>query len=423
MIGKLLGDIIAENDSHMLDKAFLETTDFKTLVGDSDRCVVVGRRGTAKSALVYRLKKYWKSQDKTYAKVIAPDEDQIIGLRDIFSFFGDNFIHIKAAAKLSWRYALYMELIIFFSAHYKYGKFVDTRNIKSHVEIWKDRNRSFTSKLRIKLKQIISKGGSPQTKIAELSDDLDLNQVENTLFEALEKANFHYRLLIDRLDEGYTPDSIGVALVDGLVQTVIDLNSRGNSHLSALVFLRDNMHRSIAFNDPDFTRNIEGQVLRLHWDEYSLFNMVCNRLRIAFDKKVENNNKLWNSACAKEVRGKEGFRIALRLTLYRPRDILVLLNNAFLDSSSKGSRILLINSIEASAKSISEHRLTDLHKEYETIFPAIDLFTSSFVGSKTEISIEEACQRVDKILGKDDHSKEKQQDVVIFENSLQGYMV
>ena len=53
MIGKLLGDIIAENDSHMLDKAFLETTDFKTLVGDSDRCVVVGRRGTGKSALVY----------------------------------------------------------------------------------------------------------------------------------------------------------------------------------------------------------------------------------------------------------------------------------------------------------------------------------------------------------------------------------
>jgi hypothetical protein len=419
MIGKLLGDIIAENDTPMLDRAFLETADFKTLAESSDRCVVVGRRGTGKSALAYRLKKYWKAQEKTYVSIITPDEDQIIGLRDIFSFFGDNFLHIKAAAKLSWRYALFMELIIFFSAHYKYGKFVDTRNIRSHIPLWKDRNRSLTSKLRIKLKEIISKGESPQSTIADLADELNLNQVESTLIDALEKANFHFRLLIDRLDEGYTPDSIGVAMVDGLVQTVIDLNSRGNSHLSAIVFLRDNMHRSIAFNDPDFTRNIEGQVLRLHWDEYSLFNLICNRLRIAFNKKTENNNKLWNSCCAQEMRGKEGFRIALRLTLYRPRDILVLLNNAFLDSASKNSKVLLTENIEASAKSISEHRLTDLHKEYETIFPAIDLFTSSFVGSKTKISITEACEYVETILIKDDHSKKQQRDVVFFENSLQ----
>jgi hypothetical protein len=32
----------------MLDAGFIETPDFKTLVSSTERCVVVGRRGTGK---------------------------------------------------------------------------------------------------------------------------------------------------------------------------------------------------------------------------------------------------------------------------------------------------------------------------------------------------------------------------------------
>ena len=51
-----LGDTTAENDNKMLSSAFIETPDFRTLIESDDRTVVVGRRGTGKSALFINLK-------------------------------------------------------------------------------------------------------------------------------------------------------------------------------------------------------------------------------------------------------------------------------------------------------------------------------------------------------------------------------
>jgi Cdc6-like AAA superfamily ATPase len=87
MKGNSLGDIRAESDTNMLEKAFWETADYKSILESSDRCIVVGRRGTGKSALVHMLSKKWKTKPKTVVITIAPEEEQIIGLRDVFSIF------------------------------------------------------------------------------------------------------------------------------------------------------------------------------------------------------------------------------------------------------------------------------------------------------------------------------------------------
>ena len=51
------GDTTAENDLAMLNFAFIQTSDFRTLLETDDRVVVVGRRGTGKSALFLELNK------------------------------------------------------------------------------------------------------------------------------------------------------------------------------------------------------------------------------------------------------------------------------------------------------------------------------------------------------------------------------
>lgn len=419
MKGNILGDIRAENDVAMLDKAFLETSDYKSLLESADRCVIVGRRGTGKSALVHKLNQYWHKQDKTFVVTVAPEEDQIIGIRGLLNVFGNNYIHIKAGAKIAWKYALYMEIITKLSGHYKLGKFIKQSKLQGHIKGWSAHHQNVSTKLRLKLREVLKKDVSPEENIADLSSNLHLDEVENGLREVFEKSKYKFILLIDRLDEGYTPDDMGVALVDGFVQSVIDLNSKFTDNVRGLVFLRDNMYRSISINDPDFTRNIEGQVLRLHWDDYGLFNLVCNRLRVAHNNEQENNTRLWNSYAARELKGRDGFRFALRLTLYRPRDILVLLNNSFLHAATQNRNQIIIEDIESSAKSISENRLVDLHKEYESIFPAINLFTSAFSSGSSELSIRDSQIIIDAILARDDLDTEVQRDVLIFENSIQ----
>lgn len=419
MIGNLLGDIRAEQDTRMLEVAFLETSDYKSLLEHGDRCVVVGRRGTGKSAIVHKLNQYWSKQSRAFVVVVAPEEDQMIGIRGVMDALGENFVHIKAASRLLWRYALYMELLTRISGHYKLQKHINVAELKPHLADWINARQNVSLKLRKKFCSIVNAKLSPEENIADLAESLEIDFIESELATVFEKSPHQFMLLIDRLDEGYTSDGKGVALVDGFVQAVIDINSKFERSVRALVFLRDNMYRSIVLNDPDFSRNIEGQVLRLHWDDYGLFNLVCNRLRIAFRSEQENNTRLWNTYAVRELKGRDGFRMALRLTLYRPRDILVLLNNAFLSAAAQERKEIILDDIEASAKSISEIRLNDLLKEYESIFPALPLFTTAFTSGSSELSVNAAVQIIDLVLKKDGGGVEVQRDLALFENARQ----
>ena len=147
------------------------------------------------------------------------------------------------------------------------------------------------------------------------------------------------------------------------------------------MFVRDNMFRALAQFDTDFTRHIEGHTLRLHWDEYSLFHLVNQRLRAAFEiDKVESDVKVWNRFAHRDLKDREGFSLCLHHTLYRPRDILVLLNEAYANASREGREAIIETDIESSARRISENRLEDLLKEYDTVLPGLKLFVSLFRG-------------------------------------------
>ncbi len=308
MRGNVLGDIRAEQDKSMLDTAFWESADYKSLLESYDRPIIVGRRGTGKSALAYRLSKHWSSKPKTLVLSISPEEEQVIGLRDIFDQFGEKYLHIKAGTKMAWRYAIYMEILIKLGNHYKFKNNLDLSQIRVHYTSWGSQRQSISTKIRKKLKSVLNESESPQSRIADLSDNLELDLLEEVLLKALKKSDAQYVVFADRLDEGYSPDNLGVGIIDGFIQAAIDIKSRMEEKIVAFTFVRDNIYRAISKLDPDFTRNIEGQTLRLHWDEYNLFNLVCFRLKSAFRCDHEKSVRIWNQYAAKELKGMNGFR-------------------------------------------------------------------------------------------------------------------
>lgn len=144
------------------------------------------------------------------------------------------------------------------------------------------------------------------------------------------------------------------------------------------MFLRDNIYRTIAKIDPDFSRQVEGQVIRLHWDEYHLLNLIVKRIREAFHDESESSMTVWNRHACLGISNKEGFQKCLRLTLYRPRDLLVLLNNAFYHAFGHGRNTIHEDDINHSAKEISGNRYADLTKEYDSVFPGLDRMSAAF---------------------------------------------
>lgn len=390
----ILGDLRAEADHQMLTSAFLETADYKTLIDATDRPIVVGRRGTGKSAMAFHLARHWGGAARTDTISLAPTEEQIIGLREMMpEYFGSKYNLVRAGARNAWRYALLAEAAIVLARHYKFHHLHHSALLQRHATDWSSLGSDVSMRLRRRLREV-GLHLDASSRIAEISSLLELSAIQDAVGAALDELNHQVVFIIDRVDEGYEPDEAGVAIVDGLLLAAIDVNTRLDNARVTL-FLRDNMARAVEQLDPDYSRDVEGQVLRLHWEESQLFSLICNRLRLAFDLEAESDTKIWNRCTARELQGRDGFKRCLRLTLYRPRDILALLNDAFLVAARDGRQQIIETDVDQTAREISRKRLTDLHKEYSVILPGLQQYTASFAEASREMSVPDVYKLVD----------------------------
>lgn len=415
----ILGDIRAEGDRRMLEVAFYETPDYTTLLESADRPIVVGRRGTGKSALCYQLGKYW--QRDRYAEVIeiVPHEDQIIGIRPWLRLFGEKYNQTKAGAKIAWKYALLLEVCCRVIRHYKYGHVDPDGVIERHVTAWNKAGPTICHRLLSMLETQLPNGRSPEATIAGLAQKLGMTELLLLAQGLLKVVNSRVVLLVDQLDEGYEADELGSALVAGFIHAAIELNFQ-LPRFRAYAFLRDNLFRAISKLDPDYSKNIEGRFLRLHWDEHQLFDLVCARLQVAFSLDADGNRKVWNRCTANELQEKLGFERCLQLTLYRPRDLLSLLNDAFYEATKQKRDTLIWRDVEKTAKEISETRFDDLLKEYGAILPTLRILASAFRNGPPELSYQEVVTRLGTLFSRNDIEATYQRELAILENPQEG---
>ena len=144
-------------------------------------------------------------------------------------------------------------------------------------------------------------------------------------------------------------------ILGGLAACASDLSDQ-QCGIQIVLFIRDNIFRALSFFDKDFSRHIEGNSLRLKWDDSSLLLLISGRLRTALNlEKIENDIKVWNRFAQKELQNRDGFISCLNYTLYRPRDLLVLLNTAFVTAARSGRN-------EISKKKILNYHLSKSQK-------------------------------------------------------------
>jgi hypothetical protein len=409
-----LGDLRAEFDHDMLETAFVQTADYRTLLESAGSRTVVGRRGTGKSALTYRLAKHWLLEKTNVVITIAPEDHDVIAIRPLLKAFGDKFEHVRAGSRLIWRYALVMKIVERLSVRYKASQSISASpEMIEHSKRWAASGTSFFSRFRQTLRTALGSGVAAEDAIAELATQLNTRDLEATVAKALSEANAQCIILIDRLDESYEHDTIGIGFVDGVIYAGSELNARIDG-LKTVIFLRDNIFRAIEQKDPDFSRNVEGQTLRLHWDTYQLLNFVANRLRKVFDLTIENDQRVWDRTTANALQHQEGFKKCLQMTLYRPRDLLLLLNHAFRNAARQGRQHIVLDDVQASAKDISTSRLSDLHKEYGIILSGLPNLTTAFAGRSPELTVQDAEGVLQQVIVRDDYSADVQREFALF---------
>ena len=406
----------------MLESAFYESPDYRSLIEAGDRIVIVGRRGTGKSALFYKLKKHWEGAANTSVVTIAPEDYETISLQGVLAPFKSRMTLVRAAAKLAWRYALIMEVATALKKHFKFSQIGNIPTLTVQLREWNQTSSSVSVRMRRKVEPLLADEKIPELLVGELASRLELTALSEEISVCLNTLGQAVYILIDRLDEGYEANELGIGLIDGFLHASIEIN-RALPNIKAFMFLRDNIFRTIAKYDADYSRQIEGQVIRLHWDEYHLLNLIANRLRAAFKLSEEASLSVWNKTTCRELTTRDGFRRCLRLTLYRPRDLLVLLNNAFYHAFQQNRQIIHEDDIESSATEISESRYSDLIKEYHAIFPGIDRLTRAFANGPGIWADNEVQQLLSDVAAAPDLAAEEAQHFAILGSpagSMQG---
>jgi hypothetical protein len=377
----ILGELAAESDEDMLKSAFFETANYRALSQGSDIRFVVGRRGTGKSALFRKVSDALANNKSYILLTERPAEETIGSLRSEIRKQSSEYLTTRWITKIVWRTQILTQVLDKILGHYKADRIEGVAELLSYR---KNHQRVFAkSGMARGLESLRSAFEACPVTSAEqvperVAEYFELGWLESQVVKALDKINKKVAFLYDGLDEGWVPDQVGTGVVGGLAKLAAEFGETRNIH--CILFVRDNMFRAIAQLDGDFSRNIEGNTLRLHWDEKTLLGLVALRLKMAFSYSSERNITIWNRFAKKELSGEDGFNRCLKLTLYRPRDVIALLNGAYQSAQSDEREQIVESDIERVAIKISQTRLNDLYREYEQVFPGLQTFAESLRG-------------------------------------------
>jgi len=405
-VGNILGSSRAETDEKMLRAAFVKTVDYSALVESTSFNFVVGRRRAGKSALYTKVSEFFRADARTILLAQKPEEHETLALIQALNGLIPTYKSARAVYRVLWRAHLLMGVAASLSQKSGAPRLDALKSIQDYLA----NHRSITDVRGpgrcVEILRLAR--GSGENRIEALPGVLaNRYQVEalaHWVTNALSELKMRTIVLYDGLDEGWDPSQVSTAVLGGLAAAVADLAER-RTGIHGLLFIRDNMFRSLAQFDGDFSRHIEQETLRLQWEESSLLELVATRLRHAFSLNIENNTRIWNRFAQQSLQGMGGFRKCLGYTLYRPRDILVLLNSAFVMASRARRESIIDADIEGSAKRISVERLDDLFKEYDDVFPGLRLCVDLFRDQPAKRTHAEVIAVLDEAVARSDYTE------------------
>jgi hypothetical protein len=101
--------------------------------------------------------------------------------------------------------------------------------------------------------------------------------------------------------------------------------------------------------------------------------------------------------------------------LYRPRDILVLLNQAYLNARRDGREEIVAADVDKTALNISQHRLDDLFKEYDGVLPGLKTFVGAFKRQPVRRAFGAVTDELQSLVVESTYSQPSDRDLTLFD--------
>ncbi|BCA63097.1 hypothetical protein HMP09_2331 [Sphingomonas sp. HMP9] len=380
--GLNVGATAAEDDSAFLEECFVQTTDLEQIVSTSSpRCIALGRTGSGKSAILLHIQ-------STCDNVVRLNPESLslnyISNSTILQYFESLNIDLDIFYQLLWRHVLTIELLQLkkqlsddrlsnrFIANL-FEKFNPNEKKKRALNYLFNFGDSFWSDTEMRVREVVEKieksfedqlGFGVEAGKVKLNADLkdkntssiqqttdvvnkaqkvvsgvqfqELNTVMDFLAEDVFKdESFSYYITIDDLDTGWVHDKLRFKLVRALIETLKKFRRIHN--LKVVVSLRADLLETVLKETSTRgfqTEKYEDMMLRLKWSKDSLKAVADKRIAYLFKDKYTGRIPSFEDVFPARVGNQDCFDYILDRTLYRPRDLIVFMNECLNEIAS-----------------------------------------------------------------------------------------
>lgn len=378
------GEFLAEHEIDDLSDYYVETFNLDELI-KNDYNIVIGRKGTGKTATLYYLKNRLEKDARNHVCLIKPMNLEIDSLVNIMQVPSEEYERGYVVQSV-WKFLIYTEIAksVYLKIEAKplYALDANELEFKQFVEENSDLFlKDFSDRLEEKLEDIrksnmLSEGSSSshsKIKLAEIIHEKILAKIRNLLSSLFEKEK-KIVVLIDNLDKSWKKNNkldlqsewiLGLLSVTGKIFrelssfTIKGKQRKIDFHLT--VFLRSDIFKYIIekASEPD---KIEYTNLLKLGDKDILFRIIEERFVALSSSEVLSDN-LWDKYIVKEVENVPVKEYIYEKLIPRPRDIIYFFRNAHENAVSRGHSVIEEEDVKTAYKNYSSWFFTSMMVE------------------------------------------------------------
>lgn len=384
-----IGQSFAEYDIVRSDpKVFVVTpASLVAVQPENAKCFFVGRRGSGKTAISYKI-----VNDNKRSVQIAPQVFDLIELPLEHTEFRDTRQRPFRSLVCAFERALLGELVRQWN-HDKVWKFQGNEG-----PLHKDRGLiescDFDTRVLSFTREIFEAYEDPNERLwlrqIKRSEEMirEINSIRRD-------RSYDYVFLIDRLDEAWDGSDSAVISLMALMHSCVHLIAACPA-IRPYLFLRENIYSRIRNLDNEFSR-LETSVVFLDWTKEKLVELVERRLVRPFNTRPALGGEAW-SHFFKDSASFNSQKTIFGFCQNRPRDVLTYVSFTLEAAISKGHTTMEESDITDASERFSTSKLKDLADEFAENYPNIQIVLSLFYGLSTDYTLTAIENLIQKLL-------------------------
>ena len=425
-----IGSASAEYDEAFLDSCFVDTGALNELTStDSNKCIILGRVGAGKSALIREVEKR-----EHHVRRIRPQDFSLryISNSNVLQFVSALGVKLDPVFQALWKHVLCVELL---KLRYNISSpdeakmhwarltalvtFNDTKKRALEYfsefggnDFWQTtevRIREITRKLEAGLEGSLGlkvpAGEAAAKYIDKLTEQERQELVSNvrTFLDTIHmsalqdvvgllaqedfgRSKYNYFLVVDDLDEQWADDELRYRLIRALIEAI--KRFREIRCVKVIVALRTDLLASVleTTRDSGFQEEkFEDFFLRLKWADAQLKMLVTQRVSELVKSKYTSKTIGFYDIFTRSVRKLDTLEYIVKRTLKRPRDMILFVNDCFEEASGKTE--IPPSMVQQAELKYSNGRLDSIAQEWFANYPQLKTHIEFLKGMKSRFTI------------------------------------